>query len=296
MAKSLRKKVWESLGPEYKRLKGIPYDKTSPYLFKGHYPFRASLAKVLKVPESEILKMKKNRNRVEGIPEEKEGWSAIVDVYRLLVYGIMLFPQIEFYVDLAAIDAFLGRQDWGEHPIVAVLANTYYTLDYYSVRNGKGLRCCTTLLFLWLTAHLFHSSKKTRCPIEDHYWSYVKPLTKEKWTARLDEATERSIRWYRQWNERDDVIIHCGGFPNIPLMSTQGAINCNPELTLRQVGYPMVLPPSEEAVTPFILHSLGIQEGEHLKKICQAWKKVIRKGSEWGLQSCGASSSYKSWL
>ncbi|RDY09830.1 hypothetical protein CR513_05746, partial [Mucuna pruriens] len=38
------------------------------------------------------------------------------------------------------------------------------------------------------------------------------------------------------------------------------------------------------------------EEGEHLKRIRQAWKKVVRKGSKWGLRSCGASSSYKSWL
>ncbi|RDX91460.1 hypothetical protein CR513_26556, partial [Mucuna pruriens] len=76
----------------------------------------------------------------------------------------------------------------------------------------------------------------------------------------------------------------------------EGAINYNPELTLCQAEYPIILPLSEEAVVPFILHGLGIQEGEYLKKIRQAWKKIIRKGHEWGLQSCGASSNYKSWL
>ncbi|RDY00260.1 hypothetical protein CR513_16576, partial [Mucuna pruriens] len=236
------------------------------------------------------------RNDLGGKAPEEEDWPAFVDVYGLLVYGIMLFPQIEHYVDLVAIDAFLGRQDRGEHPIVAVLANTYYTLDYCNMRNGNKLRCCTTQLFLRLIAQLFHNSKKTRCPIKDHYWSCVKLLTKAEWTARLDEATKRSIRWYPHWNERDDVIIYCGGFPNVPLMGTKGAINCNPELTLHQARYPMVLPPSEEVVTPFILHDLGIQEGEHFKKIHQAWKKTIRKGPEWGLRSCEASSSYKSWL
>ncbi|RDX81524.1 hypothetical protein CR513_37773, partial [Mucuna pruriens] len=88
----------------------------------------------------------------------------------------------------------------------------------------------------------------------------------------------------------------CGGFPNIPLMGTQGAINYNPELTLRQARYLMVLPPSEEAVTPFIIHNLWIQEGEHLRRIRHAWKNIVKKGSKWGLRSCGASSSYKSWL
>ncbi|RDY09937.1 hypothetical protein CR513_05626, partial [Mucuna pruriens] len=230
---------------EYERLIGIPCDKSPPYLFRRHYPSWASVARLLKVLESKVLKLKKYWNG------EEEDWLAFVDVYGLLVYGIMLFPPIECYVDLAAIDAFLGKRDRGEHPVVVVLANTYYTLDYCSKKNAKGVRCCTSLLFLWLIAQLFHSSKRTRCPIEDHYWSCIKPLTKAEWTVRLDEALER---------------------------------------------YPMVLPPSEEAVTPFVIHGLGIRQGEHLKKIRQAWKKVVKKGPEWGLRSCGASSSYKSWL
>ncbi|RDX93510.1 hypothetical protein CR513_24217, partial [Mucuna pruriens] len=56
-------------------------------------------------------------------------------------------------------------------------------------------------------------------------------------------------------------------------MGTQGAINCNPELTLRQAGYPMVFPPSEEA------------KGEYLKKIHQAWKRSSREDPS---RDCGA--------
>ncbi|RDY13545.1 hypothetical protein CR513_01509, partial [Mucuna pruriens] len=222
-----------------------------PYLFGRHYPSWDAVARLIKVPQSAMVKLRKNRNGERG------DWLTFVEVYGLLVYDIILFPDIEHYVDLAVIDAFLGKRDRGEHPIVAVLANTYCTMDYCSRKNGKGLRCYTSLLFLWLTAHLFHNSKKTKCPIEDHYWSCIKPLTRAKWTTHLDKATKRLIHWYPQWNEREDVIIRCRGFPNIPLMGTQGAINCNLELALRQAGYPMILPPSEEAVTPFILHDLG---------------------------------------
>ncbi|RDY02431.1 hypothetical protein CR513_14111, partial [Mucuna pruriens] len=52
----------------------------------------------------------------------------------------MLFSHIEDYVDLAAIDAFLAKRDRGENPIIAaILANTYYSLNYYYERNGKRL-------------------------------------------------------------------------------------------------------------------------------------------------------------
>ncbi|RDX73771.1 hypothetical protein CR513_46578, partial [Mucuna pruriens] len=34
-----------------------------------------------------------------------------MDVYGFLVYGIMLFPHIEDYVDLASMDTFLAKRD-----------------------------------------------------------------------------------------------------------------------------------------------------------------------------------------
>ncbi|RDX71253.1 hypothetical protein CR513_49427, partial [Mucuna pruriens] len=80
-----------------------------------------------------------------------------------------IHKHIKDYVDLEAIDAFLGKRDRGENPIIAVLANTYYTLDYCYNKNGKGLRCCTSLLYLWITTHLFRDKKKTACSIKDHH-------------------------------------------------------------------------------------------------------------------------------
>ncbi|RDX85171.1 hypothetical protein CR513_33666, partial [Mucuna pruriens] len=197
---------------------------------------------------------------LEGLPKaileerllqlQREGdWSAFMDAYGLLVYGIMLFPQIKDY-----FGTFLTKRDRGENPIIVVQANTYYSLNYYLEKNRKGLRCYTSLLYLWMTAHLFHNGKKMTFPIENHHWSCVRPLTK---------------------NKREDAIIKCEGFPTVPLMDTQGAINYNPELALRQVGYHMVLPPTEEVVTPFIIHGIGAQNGEFLKRIWHPCKSII---------------------
>ncbi|RDX74176.1 hypothetical protein CR513_46107, partial [Mucuna pruriens] len=53
----------------------------------------------------------------------------------------------------------------------------------------------------------------------------------------------------------------------------------------------MVLPLSEEVVTLFIIHGLGGQNGECLRKIQHAWKNVVKRRPEWGLWSCRASST-----
>ncbi|RDY10809.1 hypothetical protein CR513_04610, partial [Mucuna pruriens] len=156
------------------------------------------------------------RERLHQLQKE-EDWPVVLDVYDLLVYGIVLFPHLEDYVDLAVIDC-------------------------------------------------------------------------------LDEALERTIRWYSKWKEREQVIVKCRGFPNVPLMGTQGGINYNLEVASRQAGYPMVLPPSEEAIERFIIHSMGAQNEEYFKRIRHALKNIIRKGREWGAKSCGASVGYKDWL
>ncbi|RDX68575.1 hypothetical protein CR513_52415, partial [Mucuna pruriens] len=102
-----------------------------------------------------------------------------MDVFGLLLHGILLFPHLEDYVDLAAIEVFLAKKDRGENPTMAILANTYYILNYCYEKKEGSLRCCTYLLYLWLTAHLFHSKSKTTCRVEDFMWSWIKTMSKE---------------------------------------------------------------------------------------------------------------------
>ncbi|RDX60658.1 hypothetical protein CR513_61180, partial [Mucuna pruriens] len=103
------------------------------------------------------------------------------------------------------------------------------------------------LLYLWLIVHLFHCKSKTTCHIEDFKWSWIKAMTKEQWVRQLGEAFERMICWYPSWNEREQMITKCGGYPNVPLLGTQGAINYNLELASRQAGYPMDCKPTRES-------------------------------------------------
>ena len=56
-------------------------------------------------------------------------WVSFIDILALLVFGVILFPYVEGFVDLAAIDAFLAYHHSKESPVVAVLANAYDTFD-----------------------------------------------------------------------------------------------------------------------------------------------------------------------
>ncbi|RDY04131.1 hypothetical protein CR513_12194, partial [Mucuna pruriens] len=159
----LRRKVWQSIGParnqstteallaltqyydpplrcftfrdfwlvptleEYERILAMPLTKAPPYLFKGQYPSWATISKLLRMSESKIREEKKSRNGLESI---------------------LRANLEEDHIDLASIDTFLAKRDRGENLVIAILANTYYSLNYCPERNGKGLRCYTTLLRL----------------------------------------------------------------------------------------------------------------------------------------------------
>ncbi|RDY08032.1 hypothetical protein CR513_07788, partial [Mucuna pruriens] len=274
---------------EYERFLGLPLE-TSP-----------------QVTETRLSREKKIRNGIEGIYKsylderlyqfrQDKDWPAFMDVYRLLIYELVLFPHGDDYIDLVAADAYLAKRDRGENPTMALLANTYYTMNHYCKRRGGYLRCCIPLLYLWMTSHLFHSKIKLACPIENFKWCCIKIMSKDLWAKHFDQVTERTIRWYPMWNEREEIIVKCRGFPNVPLLGTLGAINYNPELLSRQAGYPVIKVPPKEDLSPFVIHGLKTQDGELHKKIRQAWRSVIKKGKEYGSRSCGASIDYKNWL
>ena len=82
-------------------------------LFSGFYPSMARVAKVVKILVQELDHVKQNRNGLVKIPrkrlEEKaktladQGeWASFIDILALLIFGVILFPNVEGLVDLAA--------------------------------------------------------------------------------------------------------------------------------------------------------------------------------------------------
>ena len=125
---------------EFEGILGCPLGGRKPYLFSRFYPSMARVAKVVKISAQELDRVKQNRNGVVGIPrkrlEEKakalanQGeWTSFIDILALLVFGTVLFPNVDELVDPAAIDAFLAYHHSKESPTIDVLANTYDTFN-----------------------------------------------------------------------------------------------------------------------------------------------------------------------
>jgi len=131
----------------------------------------ARVAKVVKISAQELDRVKQIRNRVAGIPkkhlEEKAKslmgrgeWTSFIEVLALLVFGVVLFPNMDVLVDLAAIDAFLAYHHNKESSVIAILADDYDMFDRRCEKSNTRIVCCTPTLYVWLVSHIFcHGSR-----------------------------------------------------------------------------------------------------------------------------------------
>jgi len=121
---------------EFEEILGCLLGGRKPYLFSRFYPSLARIAKVVKISAQELDRVKQNRNGVVRIPrkhlEEKakaladQGeWASFIDVLALLVFVVVLFPNMDGLVDLVAIDTFLAYHHSKESLVVAHLLFMY---------------------------------------------------------------------------------------------------------------------------------------------------------------------------
>ncbi|RDX76837.1 hypothetical protein CR513_43132, partial [Mucuna pruriens] len=173
-------------------------------LERGNWPSSEKIAKLLKVPEVEILRARQQRSGVEGIPlsylEERMSmlikfgnWDLLADTLGLAIYRIVLLLHLNDYVDLAVIDAFIAVKEKGLSPTVVVLANTYYSLQRCHDGRGGRLVCCLPALYVWLISHIFVSKCPTTCPIEDHKWCLVPNKNGSEWAMFLASLTDKTF-------------------------------------------------------------------------------------------------------
>jgi len=139
----------------------------------------ARVPKVVKILAQKLDRVKQNRNGVVGIPRKRleEGaealadqgkWTSFIDILALLVFGTILFPNVDGLMDLAAIDAFLAYHHNKESPVIAVLADAYDTFDLRCKKSSIRIVCCTPAFYVWLVSHVLHHEGRPVRPLQGH--------------------------------------------------------------------------------------------------------------------------------
>ena len=232
--------------------------------------------------------------KVKALASQGE-WAVFINVLTLLLFGTILFPNVDRLVDLVAIDTFLAYHHCKESPIIAVLADTYDMFNLRCEKSSARIICCMPALYVWLVSHVFYHEGRSVCPLQGHCLCFKKG--KANWEELLADMIGASISWFPRWKEGGArVLCSCEGFPNVPLMGTRHCINYNHVLAIRQLGYPMRGAPSEEIITPIIVRGFSEANAKILQKIRKSWNRVERKDKELRGSSNNVIDDYHKWL
>ncbi|KAH1209947.1 hypothetical protein GmHk_15G044342 [Glycine max] len=291
---------------EFEEILGCPLEGRKPYLPSGCLPSLNRIATVVKDSARGLDRIKQTRNGIAGLPQKylenkargmanQGDWVPFMDVLALIIFGVVLFPNVDGLIDLAAIDAFLAYHHSKESPVVAVLADLFDTFDRRCEKSSARIICCLPALCVWLVSHLFQQDTRHPCPLLSHRSCTEK--RRMDWDQLLAGIGGRTISWFPLWKEgKEGVLFSCGRYPNIPLVGTRGCINYNPTLAIRQLGYLIRGAPTEESMSPFLMRDLGAQNSKTIQRIHKAWETPLRKDQELRGIRNGIIGGYHEWL
>ncbi|XP_050877566.1 uncharacterized protein LOC127081343 [Lathyrus oleraceus] len=275
---------------EYSHILGIRNKNQVPYVRTLELPKYQDLDEALHIGKKEVELNLKPKGGIHGFTSkflvdkaisfaEAGSWTTFNSNLALLIYGIILFPNIEEFVDLDAIHIFLTQNH-----IPTLLVDTYYPIHVRTQKKKGTIVCCAPLMYRWFISHL-----PSKGP-------FVENKDNLKWSQRIMSLNVKDISWYSRIYDGVKLILNCGDFPNVPLLGTKGGINYNLRLALRQLGYPMVDKPDLTSVEGFVLYE-GVEEPELVKKIVKAWGEIYPQGRvEMGKKNCIAKEAYTRWV
>ena len=91
-------------------------------------------------------------------------FQAFEDILALLIYGLVLFPNSDSFVDVNAMKIFMSR-----NPVPTLLGDILQALYACTARKRGTLMCCAPLLARWFISHLPKSVLKNK---EGMGWAY----------------------------------------------------------------------------------------------------------------------------
>lgn len=163
------------------------------------------------------------------------------------------------------------------NPVSFLLADFYHTFHTRHEKKGGTFLWCVPLLHMWM---------KTHEPQDGPFISKDLP-----WCHKFTSLSFGAIQWYKREWDTQDIILRCGGFPNVPMVGAHGCINYNHVLCMRQSRHAMNGPPRDEDLVPFVINSVD-PFNPVVRKVRKAWTKIVRSGPEHGKKNVIAKELY----
>lgn len=145
---------------EYAHLLGIPvYDRVPFSGMEGILESRV-IAEAIHLRKSDIYANLTIKGSIRGLTLnflfEKAFYfsnaNSMVEfktILSLLIYGLVLFPNIDNFVDVNVMRVFLIR-----NLVPTLLGDTYFSIHHRTSKGGGTIVCCVPLLYKWFILHL----------------------------------------------------------------------------------------------------------------------------------------------
>ena len=78
----------------------------------------------------------------------------VIDIFALVVYETLIFPQSSGYVDAAVVDL-IEQIENQAHPVLAIIAETIQSLNYCRKKGKESFIGCAQLLYIWIRSHFW---------------------------------------------------------------------------------------------------------------------------------------------
>ncbi|XP_006593206.1 uncharacterized protein [Glycine max] len=275
---------------EYSYLVGLPVSDKLPFSGLEPTPKPLTIAAALHLKTSDITSNLTTKGGFQGLTPsflyqkaytfaEATSTGAFEATLALLIYGLILFPNIDDFIDINTIQIFISG-----NPVPTLLADTYHSIHHRTQKKCGVITCCAPLLYKWFTLHLPQTHLFKTNP------------EKTRWPQRIMSLTPIDILWYQPASNIGVIIDSCGEFPNVPLISTRGGITYNPTLARRQFGYPMKEKPNNLSLTGEFYLNHEDHAGMRLRFV-RAWHTVRRLDrNQLGRRTGFVHGSYTQWV
>ncbi|XP_050893324.1 uncharacterized protein LOC127098852 [Lathyrus oleraceus] len=211
-------------------------------------------------------------------------WDALENILAILIYGLVLFPTHEGFIDSAAISFFWAVWKDKQSLVPPLIADTFHTLHTRHQKKNGMLICCLPFLYNCLISYVFKPN------------AHISEISNGDWARTLVSLFSKDIIWYRRKLNVEEIIVSCGSFPNVPLIGSKGYIRYNLVLALRQFGYPMRGKPDDKELEEMVLNDMGTNDPVLLHKIIRSWEKVHTKGTKLAKKNGAARVPYQQWV
>jgi len=252
---------------EFADILGLPIRDQIPFTGLEEIPKLEVIAPALHLKKSDIEGHWETRSGVKGFLAKfllgkarmflkSMSYQAFEDILALLIYGLVLFPNPDQFIDVHAIKIFLTR-----NPVPTLLGDILHSLHTRTMKKRGTLMCCIPLLSKWFISHLPRSVMRNDQRL--------------KWHKRIMSLSHSDIRWLSLSKESFTMIDRCGQYPNVPLLGIRGGITYNPCLALRQFGYARRDGPHHMLIQG-IVFDYEDDTQNHRRKFIRAWDMVNR--------------------